>query len=151
MSENSHKYIKIFEVEIECDDFSFKGSLIPIIGFLGRKLWPSSPVFRPFFFDISGSRLQYYIDKTRKEQLEYKILKDKLEEKIKNKKEGEKYLIFRGQIVLESDIPAIKRKMKEEAGTGWASKAPVGGVPQGQAQGQGAEGKSDQVGAPPRH
>ena len=90
-------------------------------------------------------------DKTRKEQLEYKILKDKLAEKIKNKKEGEKYLIFRGQVVLESDIPAIRRKMKEEAGTGWASKAPVGGVPQGQAQGQGAEGKSDQVGAPPRH
>ena len=90
-------------------------------------------------------------DKTRKEQLEYKILKDKLAEKIRTAREGQTFKIFRGQVVLEADIPEMIRKHKESIGTGWSSSAPVGGNLGGQPSSAGTAGKSDQVGATPGH
>ena len=90
-------------------------------------------------------------DKTKKEQMEYKILKDKLAEKMKNAKDGQNFKIFRGKIVLEADIPAMIRKHKESQGTGWSSSAPVGGTLGGQPNGAGAVEKSDQAGTSPKN
>ena len=74
------------------------------------------------------SKIGLSFDKTRKQQEEYRKLKEKLEEH-KKKDDGKDYVIFRNQIVVRSEIANIIRKSKESAGTGWSSSAPVGGNP----------------------
>jgi len=43
----SRSNIKIFKNETECDDLSSRGSLIPKISLLSKKLLPTRPILRP--------------------------------------------------------------------------------------------------------
>ena len=74
------------------------------------------------------SKIGLTFDKTRKQQEEYRILKEKLEE-MKNKNDGKEYMIYRNKVMLKSEVTVLARKAKESAGTAWASDAPVGGNP----------------------
>ena len=74
------------------------------------------------------SKIGLTFDKTRKQQEEYRILKEKLEE-MKSKNDGKEYMIYRNKVMLKSEVTVLARKAKESAGTAWASAAPVGGNP----------------------
>ena len=64
----------------------------------------------------------------------------KLEEKNKETGSGNDYQIFRGNVVLRTEVQNILRKGKEGKGTGWASETPVGGNPEGAPNGSNAGG-----------
>ena len=66
-------------------------------------------------------------DKTRREQAEYRRLKEEKDRKNKDTESGSDFVIFRNKVVLRTDIKNIRRQDKEKAGTGWASEAPIGG------------------------
>ena len=70
-------------------------------------------------------------DKTKKEQEEYRRLKEKLDEKNKSSG-GQDYQTFRGNIVLKTEVANINRKYKESLSTGWCSAySPDGGNSKG--------------------
>ena len=79
-------------------------------------------------------------DKTKKEQEEYRKLKIKLDEKNRETASGNDYQIFRGDIVLKTEVKHIIRQSKENKGTGWASAAPIGGNLGGASNGSNAGG-----------
>ena len=74
------------------------------------------------------SKIGLTFDKTRKQQEEYRKLKEKLDE-MKNLNDGKEYQIYRNKVMLKSEVAVLARKAKESAGTAWASDAPVGGNP----------------------
>ena len=87
------------------------------------------------------SKVGLSFDKTKREQEEYRRLKEKLDEKNRNEGSGADYQIFRGNIVLKTEVAKILRKYKEQQGTGWASASrPDGGNSGGPNIGNNAEG-----------
>ena len=71
-------------------------------------------------------------DKTKREQEEYRRLKDQLDEKNKSSGTGQDYQLFRGKVLLKTEVANIIRKYNESKGTGWSSEnSPDGGNSKG--------------------
>ena len=107
-------------VKIVMDSFEMKMGILR----KARKLKDSKKI----------NRIGLSYDKTKKEQEDYRKLKVKLDEKNKETG-GTDYQIFRGKIVLKTEVQNIIRKGKENNGTNWASETPVGGNPGGAPKG----------------
>ena len=71
------------------------------------------------------SKVGLSIDKTKKQQDEFRVLKAELDEKNKEG-EGNEYTIFRNQVVKRKEIPNLS-KTKVASNTGGSSNAPTGG------------------------
>ena len=73
------------------------------------------------------SKIGLSFDKTKKQQQEFRVLKEELKTRNAATESGMDFVIFRGKITLKGEIPSIIRKGKEAAGTGWSSSNPIGG------------------------